>query len=80
MRPAPIGWHINKIQIQPIGCDFRGGGSIVEFRLPGTLLAALQDSPTHPPWGKQWVGGPDNGPNGQHLGTGVGKRPKILLD
>ena len=44
MRPAPIGWHINKIQIQPIGCDFRGGGSIVEFWLPGTLLAALQDS------------------------------------
>ena len=44
MRPAPIGRHKNKIQIQPMGGNFRGGGSIVEFRLPGTLLAALQDS------------------------------------
>jgi len=44
MRPAPIGRHKNKIQIQPMGGNFRGGGSIVVFRLPGTLLAALQDS------------------------------------
>jgi len=62
MRPAPIGRHKNKIQIQPMGGNFRGGGL---HRGVPTARHSASSSPrlSHPPTlGKTMGWGPRQRP------------------